>query len=96
MGDAQSPGIPRITAAAISFPSGTVISVEPPLRHHDCFRAARERGILFGEMHDGEQGFVTSDGRFVDRKQALVIAQAAGQIRRKTPPDYLLFSEDVW
>lgn len=48
----------------------------------------------------GEEGFLTSAGRFVNRKEALVLARAAGQLRRrKQPGDYdgdELFSEDVW
>jgi hypothetical protein len=46
-------------------------------------------------LRDDEQGFVTSDGRFVGRKQAGCIAILAGQIERlKWPP--LLYSEDLW
>jgi hypothetical protein len=86
----------RIASAAIRLPSGTVISVEPPLRHHDCFQAARQQGILFAEMAGEEQGFVTTHGRFVDRREGLVVAKEVGQLIRKTQPDYLLFSEDMW
>jgi len=86
----------RISAAAIRLPTGVVVSVRPPLRHHDCFQAARAQGIMFGEMHGGEQGFVTSEGRFVGRCDALPIAQTAGQIVGKTQPEDKLFSEDMW
>jgi hypothetical protein len=42
-----------------------------------------------------EQGFYTTEGRFVDRKEALLIATVAKQIIHKHP-DYLeLYSEDL-
>lgn len=37
-----------------------------------------ERSILFG----GEQGFVTDDDRFVDRREAASIALECGQIKQ--------------
>lgn len=45
------------------------------------------------------QGFIDNRGNFHDRKAALVIATAAGQINRvraKTPPEDQLFSEDLY
>ncbi len=41
------------------------------------------------------QGFVTEFGEFVDRKEALKIAQAAGQIIHKHNPKDVLLSEDL-
>lgn len=92
----QVAALETIAAAAIRIPDGKVISVDPPLRHHDCFRAAREQGIMFGEMRPEEQGFVTSFGRFVGRKEACEIARTAGQIVEKHGPNDTLFSEDMW
>ena len=45
----------------------------------------------------GEQGFLASDGRFVDRREARIIAQAANQIIKplKHQPEEL-FSEELW
>lgn len=41
------------------------------------------------------QGFVTSEGKFVDREEARKIAEAAGQ--GNLPPRYIeLYSEDLW
>ncbi|AIX13018.1 hypothetical protein NW77_010 [Erwinia phage phiEa2809] len=48
---------------------------------------------------DHVQGFIDNRGNFHDRKAALVIATAAGQINRvraKTPPEDQLFSEDLY
>lgn len=80
----------RIEAAAIRF-RGLVFT---GLRHHECFAKALES---LGERPIGcEQGFVTDRGVFLDRKEALVVAQEAGQIRHKHPPLYKLMSEDMW
>lgn len=46
--------------------------------------------------HISNQGFVTSTGRFVDRKEALAIAKAAGQIIKKQGNANNLYSEDLW
>ncbi len=60
-------------------------------RHSDAIRAAAE--ATGKKPITGEQGFVTSAGRFVSRKEAAEIAFAAGQIEEEKD---ILFSEDVW
>jgi hypothetical protein len=85
-----------ITAAAIRLPAGKIVSVPPPGSHQDALRAAREAGTFYAEIHGSEQGFITSAGRFVDRRKAARIAVAAGQRQRATGPQDLLFSDDVW
>lgn len=89
----------RIVAAAIK--SGALIAHMPaPYRHHDIISK-----LPFGYTLGGEQGFLTSAGRFVDRREAKRIAQAANQIIasekdakgvpfKRNHPD--LFSEDLW
>lgn len=42
------------------------------------------------------QGFIDNRGVFLNRKEALKVAQVAGQIRNKTMPDDRLFSEDLY
>lgn len=74
-------------------------------RHGDCFTTleAWARGLTpeererIGESQlAGEhQGFLTSLGRFVDRKEAYALAQAAGQIQGGSKHGYL-FSEDLY
>lgn len=69
-------------------------------RHHNCFITSF---ILNGEqsvqtkVKDEDwvikQGFITSDDRFVDRKEAGQIAFDAGQIKKMTKR---LFSEDLY
>ena len=85
-----------ITAAAIRLPAGKIVSVPAPGSHLDALRAAREAGTFHAELHGSEQGFITSAGRFVDRRRAAKIAVAAGQRQRATGPRDLLFSDDVW
>jgi hypothetical protein len=85
----------RIAAAAIRF-NGIVLSLPPPARHHNCLRAAHDVGYE-NWRPDHEQGFITNDGRFVDREEVARIAVEAGQLigRAKRHP-LGLFSEDVW
>ena len=54
---------------------------------------------IYGEDADynhWHQGFTTSEGRFVDREEAWLIAKAANQIRRVTGSPGTLFSEDLY
>ncbi len=83
-----------IVAAAI-FHDGVTYWVMPPGRHHNVCHLMIEQGLTTDTMR--LQGFVTSTGRFVDRREAAVIARNAGQLLLvKTNPTDLLFSEDVW
>ncbi len=62
-------------------------------RHHEVIATIVRKGFdakLF------EQGFWTTLQRFVDRKEGLAIAKAAGQIKTKHGNPNLLFSEDLW
>lgn len=61
------------------------------IRHSDCF-VQRPKG----ELVSAEQGFLTEKGVFVNRKLGLKIAKHYGQIKQKTPPKNLLFSEDIF
>jgi hypothetical protein len=71
-----------------------IVSLPRPTRHHDVIRELD--AVRDGAAHGAEQGFITSTGRFVDRKQALAIATAAGQITTKHGNPDELYSEDVW
>lgn len=82
-----------IVAAAIRQGS-MVCSVPKPGRHHDVIREMARAGIPI--PINGEQGFLTSEGQFVGRKQAKHIATLAGQILSKHGNANQLFSEDVW
>lgn len=69
--------------------------VELGYRHHDIL--IRFRGEVSTNLFD--QGFYTSLGRFVDRKEAYKIAYDAGQLKHpdySEDYEYRLFSEDLY
>jgi hypothetical protein len=85
----------RIICAAIMNPS---LGVFCGFRHNNCIN---QSGKYHYRTHDDElwkQGFITTDnGRFVDRAEAWVIADKAGQIiNRGEGIDGLLFSENLY
>lgn len=76
-----------------------VFSLPRPNRHHNVMWWLHTLGISAGLMHDS--GFVLSDGTYADRKRAMEVAKAAGQLIQRegqtvpiAPPN--LFSEDLW
>lgn len=86
----------RITHVAIVY-GGRLYSLPAPNRHHDVIRAIYEK--TGQPVMRNWQGFLTSEGKFVGRKEAVKIARRAGQlnvVRPKTSPRSILFSEDVW
>lgn len=98
-----------IAAAAIRK-AGQVWTLPPPARHSDVMAAGGAvklpSGLMRYALADGEQGFVTSAGAFVDRVAAAQHAIDCGQIqpepsatRRERghlnhPPN--LYTEDLW
>jgi hypothetical protein len=85
----------RIVAAAIRA-NGVVFSEIPPARHHTILHAIDSLGLNPIEIGaPNNQGFITSTGRFVQRRQAAGIAVEAGQI---DAPKWgaELYSEDLW
>ena len=61
--------------------------------HGECFKKLKENNMRIVHS-DIEQGFVDSDGNFVDRKQAMIIAKESGQLRYE-PNKETLISEDL-
>lgn len=83
----------KVARAAIKL-DGIVFSVPPPKRHHDVIRLIVDMG---GETPvSGEQGFVLSDGSFVDRYEAYKVAKRANQLISRSGSGPKLYSEDVW
>lgn len=87
-----------ITGVAVKFTLGSfmfVCAAKEPCRHNDILSYTR-----CTDRDDEIQGFWTSRDRFVTRAEALPIAKAAGQFKRRNQPgDYdgpELFSEDLW
>lgn len=86
--------VERIERAALRH-DGVVYDLLPPARHHNVIWMMRDRGLPVTACSPSKQGFTTSTGRFVDRKEGAAIAIAAGQIAAlQWPPD--LYSEDLW
>ncbi len=80
----------RIVAVAMNLGS-LIVTLPAPARHNDLMTA------LFrdlGQMTDSDQeGFLTSEGRFVSRHEARGIAIAAGQVSRDSG---MLISQHLW
>jgi hypothetical protein len=85
----------EIACVAIQYPDIGVLALPVPARHHHVMWT---RLLIDGQRTAGdcEQGFLTTKGRFVDRKEALKIANRADQIVEKHGHPGLLFSEDMW
>lgn len=84
----------RIAAAAMRI-GNLVVSMPQPARHHTILWELDRLGIDPFIAPD-DQGFVTDLGRFVDREEACQIARDRGQIKHKTGPEHILFSECMW
>lgn len=67
-------------------------------RHFDCFDAARKRGWTRLTMGALEQGFMTSENRFVNRREGFQLQTAAGipSVEVEGYHSDVLFSEDLY
>jgi hypothetical protein len=70
-------------------------------RHYNIMQSVDEdcnRLIKDCSMSAIDQGFVTEDGKFVGREEALKIAVECGQVKmeNKVGNKYMLFSEDLY
>lgn len=81
----------RVVCAAIR--SGEIIICG--VRHHDMIMSKVKQNLL-SYQYEWDQGFVDQQGVFMDRYEALGVAQAACQLIRKTNPPDRLFSEDLY
>jgi hypothetical protein len=99
-------GRPKITHVAVRF-QGRTWSLPRPYRHHHVLRVIWWLAEEFGEWtkekvdsidaHGEDQGFLDEEGRYLNRKQALVNAELNGQFKPGHPTvPYELFSEDIW
>lgn len=86
----------RVVAVAVLYGS-VVYGPKTGGRHGDVYREMTDMGLWPSlRVEDETQGFLTDRGRFVDRQEALALAERAGQVREKHGPVGVLFSEDVW
>ena len=85
----------QIAKSAIRLPGGQVYSEKRPARHGDLSKTLLKRGLK-EEAAAGEQGFLTTLPRFVNKMDAAKIALASGQIQGLSKPEEGLRCEDVW
>ena len=85
-----------ITHVAIKY-LGKIFSLPSPNRHHNVIRMiAEETGEGIKDFH--KEGFVTSNGMYLSRREAFIYAKNKNQLNRD-PNGYSgdeLFSEDIW
>ena len=102
----EPPERPPITHVAIRF-QGRTWSLPRPYRHHHVLRTimwlSKEFGEYTKDVFDSvdarrkDQGFLDESGQYLDRKQALMVAQSNGQMREDRPVwGDELYSENVW
>jgi hypothetical protein len=90
----------KILCSAILY-DGIVV---PGRRHSDCYKVLSSLtgiGTDDPRMSKGDQqGFLTSEGRYVNRREAWAIAKAAGQIvyglSSSDGEDAILISENLY
>ena len=90
---------PETIVAAACVYKGVAYSLPPPARHHTVMRHIWDTVGEDAFIGPGAQGFLTSTGRFVNRRKALRIVKAAGQPQIDHPALNVggqLFSEDLW
>ena len=63
-------------------------------RHNEIFKLMSDLHIEY-DKETVEQGFMTSDDKFVDRRIAVYVARAASQVSQDFSAN-MLFSEDIW
>lgn len=85
----------RIALVSTRHSNGNIYAVERPGRHGHIFGMLAEMGLAGRREGESIQGFTTTHGRFVSRKEALIIAASMKQRVRETSPDQL-YSEDLW
>lgn len=82
----------KIVSAAIFM--GGIVSLPPPARHHTIMQTMDIVMHLSHLVQPYDQGFLSSDGRYLNRVEAYYLALKAKQIEPKSVPE--LFSEDLW
>lgn len=89
----------QVTIVAAAVFHGSVISLPRPARHHTILQSMDiVMGIDTTTVPPSAQGFLTSEGKFVNRIEAFYVAWKADQIMKTDNPKQgpELFSEDLW
>lgn len=77
------------------YPDYVFVTAPPPARHHSLLHPLGDGHVIGPD----DQGFLTSTGRYVGRREALEIVIASGQPQIDHPSRNAggqLFSEDLW
>jgi len=83
----------KIKCAAIKAPNGKIFAIDQPARHADIRSSMRVEGHIID--HSYTDGFLTTENKFVNRKEALFIAEMANQLLRSNCSGWLS-TDDVW
>lgn len=78
--------------AAIQFSDGTIIAGK---RHDICIKSAVALKLTRHDVAEAVQGFMTTQGRFVDRTEGWRLAITSGMVIDR-PGVKILFSEDLY
>lgn len=81
-----------IICAAIKTGGNVIIRGQ---RHCDCLQAAQRMRTPIELIHTRTEGFINSEGKFLDRTEAMHEAVACGQVS-KEEEFRELFSEDLY
>ena len=80
----------KIAWAAIRYPDGEIVE---NINHDSCVDTAVGSGRMYNDEY--ETGFLTTEGRFVDRRKAFDIAKASDSLRDPTQEPHRLLSYEV-
>lgn len=89
----MNPRLEFVIAAAVSY-EGVTFSMSRPNRHHHIVHKLSDMGLPKTSYR--HQGFITTSGRFVDRKEAAALVLLNGQVSKLKFVSDQLFSEDLW
>lgn len=89
-------GEEKIHGVAFRHNSGIIFYMDRPFRHFHVLWCSVNLGANKELQHDSEQGFLTTYGQYVGRKEAKVIAVRENQLLPRHSKTDNLFSECVW
>ncbi len=82
----------RLLSTAIQAENGQPYSLPHPAPHHDILQDLYNHGITLDDGYT--EGFRLTDGSFVDREEALLVAIESGQLDSGKTEGFL-FSNEV-
>lgn len=85
----------KYSAGPLNIESGLVVCGR---RHHDCWDILKQVTGFDENLVNPDFGFLTSENRFLTRKEAWLVAKAANQVKGPNRDDEIniLTSEDLY